>query len=64
MISCPAPNGQQRPVVVLPDITKIEFIHAVFTPDPAGGFESVVIPLKRAGKLFLIEAFLSTRNKM
>ncbi len=56
MINCPAPNGQQPKVVFLPEIGKVEFIHAVFTPDSDGSFGSAVIPLKRAGRLFLIEA--------
>ncbi len=56
MITCPAPNGQQPQVVFLPEIGRIEFINTVYTPDSDGGFSSVVIPLKRVGRLFLIEA--------
>jgi predicted aspartyl protease len=47
---------EQVRVVNLPPIQKIEILHADFTADSAGGFETIVIPLKRAGRIFLIEA--------
>ena len=42
--------------VLLPPIHRIEFLQARQLSDSEGNIESVLIPLKRVGRLFLIEA--------
>jgi len=48
--------GEQEKVIYLPPVERIIILHAESQVDSAGGFETIVIPLKRAGRIFLIEA--------
>lgn len=50
----PGPEGQR--IICLPDISQVNLVDAVMVTNREGEFESLVIPLKKAGRLFLVEA--------